>query len=141
MKNQAIKKVRVVIYTVEAGKTYFLILHRILRWTGWELLKETMEPGETVLETLKRGIFEETKIKDFEIIRDLQAKEKWQSEGNNYEITATYLVRTDKKQEISLKQEIIEHDRYLWAEKDEAAEKLTWPETKALIENLQINGK
>jgi hypothetical protein len=136
-----LKKVRAVIYDIKNGETYFLILHRILRWRGWEALKETLEKKETSLDALKRGITEETGLKDFKIIESLGKKEKWTFQGNNYFIVDTFLVRVDMNRKISLKQEIIEHDKYVWVDKKTAIKRLTWPETKELFRKLKINGK
>jgi N utilization substance protein A len=132
------KSYRAIIYDMKDEKPYFLILHRILRWNGWELLKETIEQGETPLKTIKRGIKEETRIKKFKIIKKLDKQEKWQVDGIDYVIADTFLVRADMEQEISLEQKIIEHDEYKWVTKEEAIEKLTWPETKQLIQELEI---
>ena len=132
------KKVRAIIYNIKDNKPYFLILHRILRWNGWEILKESIEPGENLEQALTRGIKEETGLNNFEIIRNLNKIEKWQKDGIDYEIAATFLVKADMNEKISLKQEIIEHDDYEWAEKETAITKLTYSETKELIKNLEI---
>jgi len=132
------KSYRAIIYDMKDDKPYFLILHRVLRWDGWEFLKETVEEGETPLKTIKRGIAEETKIKKFKIIKKLGKKEEWQADGINYVIADTFLVRADMEQEISLEQEVVEHDKYEWVTKEEAIEKLTFPATKKLIEELVI---
>lgn len=132
------RKVRAIIYDIKDGKPHFLILRRVLRWNGWEILKETLESGETAEEALIRGIKEETGLKHFEIVRNLNKTEKWEKDGIKYEIIATFLVKADMDEEISLKQETIEHSDYQWAEKEEAVDKLTYSETKELINNLQI---
>lgn len=141
MKKRTIKKVRAIIYDIKNGEFYFLILRRILRWKGWEMLKETLEKKETSLEALKRGIKEETELKNFEIIKSLDKEEKWTFRGINYSIVDTFLVRADMSQKISLKQEIVEHDKYEWVDRETAIKKLTWPKTKKLLEKLEINGK
>lgn len=132
------KKVRAIIYDVKDNVPYFLILHRILRWTGWEVLKETMELKETVEETIERGIREETGLHNFEIIKNLDKTEKWAEDNQEYEIVATFLVKANMNEKISLKQEIIEHDKYEWVTKEEALKKLTFPETKKLISNIKV---
>ena len=132
------KKVRAVIYDFKDNVPYFLILHRILRWTGWEILKETMGKEENIEQTLKRGIKEETGISNFEIIKDLNKTELWKVDNNEYKIVATFLVKADMNEKISLKQEIIEHDEYKWVNKEEAIEKLSWPEIKQLIQEIKI---
>ena len=65
------KKVRAIIYDIKDNVPYFLILHRVLRWNGWEVLKETMELKETIEETLERGIREETGLHNFKISRSI----------------------------------------------------------------------
>jgi ADP-ribose pyrophosphatase YjhB (NUDIX family) len=132
------KKVRAIIYDVKNGVQYFLILHRSLRWDGWEVLKETMESEETVEQTIKRGIKEETGLQDFEIVKNLNKQEKWEKDGSEYEIVATFLIKANMQEKISLKQETIEHSEYLWATKEQAIEKLTFLETKQLIKNLEV---
>jgi ADP-ribose pyrophosphatase YjhB (NUDIX family) len=132
-----IKKVRAIIFDIKDTQPYFLILHRILRWQGWEILKETIEPGETPRQALKRGIKEETQLEKFKIIKNLKKQEKWQALGNNYWIVDTFLVQADMNQKISLKQEIVEHNGYQWADKKTALKKLTWPETKKLLKEFK----
>ena len=141
MKKRKVKKVRAIIYDIKNGEFYFLILHRILRWKGWEMLKETIEKKETSLEALERGIIEETGLKDFEIIENLGKKEKWTLGSVNYSIVDTFLVRANMSQKISLKQEIVEHDKYAWVDRKTAIRKLTWPKTKELFRKLKINEK
>lgn len=133
-----VKKVRAIIYDIKEGKPYFLILHRILRWSGWEVLKETIENNESFEDAIKRGIREETGLDNFEIVRDLNKTEKWQVNGTDYEISATFLVKANMDEKISLKQEIIEHDGYEWADKETAVSKLTYSETKELTKQINI---
>ena len=140
MRRKQAKKVRAIIYDIKDNKPYFLILHRILRWRGWEFLKETIEKGETPKQALIRGIKEETKLKKFKIIKKLDKQEKWQADGINYVIADSFLVKANMNDKISLKQEIIEHDKYKWVDKKIALKKLTWPKTKKLLKGIEING-
>ena len=132
------KKVRAIIYDLKDNVPYFLILHRILRWNGWEILKETMGPGENFEDAINRGIKEETGLENFKIIKDLNKTEKWRVGENDYEIAATFLIKADMNENISLKQEIVEHDNYEWADRETAISKLTWPETKELIKQVSV---
>lgn len=141
-----IKKVRAIIYDIKDNQPYFLILHRVLRWQGWEFVKETLKSGENVIGALKRGIKEETGLKNFEIIKSLDKQEKWQALGNNYFVMNVFLVKADMNQKISFlpageagKQPPIEHDDYQWLDKETALEKLTWPKSKELLKELEIN--
>lgn len=132
-----VKTIRAIIYDIENGKPLFLILHRTLRWKGWEFLKETIEKEESVRQTLIRGIKEETRIKKFKIIKRLGVQEKWQANRINYVIADSFLVRADMREEIFLKQEVIEHDDYQWVNKETALKKLTWPKTKEILRDIK----
>lgn len=139
MKRTVIKKVRAIIYDIKDGQPYFLILGRVLNWRGWEFLKETMEPGETTLQTIKRGIKEETKLKKFKILKKFNYRENWQAMGKNFSIVCLYVVRAEMKQKISLKQDIIEHNKYAWVDEKTALKKLTWPKTRKFFKNLKFD--
>jgi len=141
MRKKTIKKVRAIIFDIKNGQPHFLILHRILRWRGWEILKETIEPGETLRQAIERGITEETGLEKFKVIKNLKKQEKWQALGNNYWIVDTFLVQAEMNQKISLKQDIIEHDGYQWVNKETALKKLTWPETKKLLREFKWKSK
>ena len=136
MKKRTIKKVRAIIYDIKNGRPYFLILHRILRWRGWEFLKETIERGEILRKAVLRGIREETKLKKFRIIKRLDKQEKWQALGRNYFIVNTFLVKANMNEKISLKQEIVENNRYQWVDKKTALKRLTWPKTRKIFKNI-----
>lgn len=138
MKRRVIKKVRAIIYDIKKRKPYFLILHRVLRWQGWEILKGTIEPGESNRQALEREIKEETGLKDFKIIKSLKKQEKWQALGSDYKIVDVFLVKADMNQKISLKQEIIEHDSYQWVDKETALKKLTWPKSKEILRKINL---
>lgn len=138
MKPKQIKKVRAIIYDIKDSKPYFLILHRVLRWEGWEFLKGTIGFGETNEQALEREIREETKLENFEIIKSLDKQEKWQALGKTYKIVNMFLVKADMDEKISLKQEVIEHDSYQWTDKETALEKLTWFESKKLLKELDL---
>lgn len=138
-RKKLLKKVRAIIYDIKDNQPYFLILHRVLRWQGWEFVKETLEPGENIIGALKRGIKEETGLKNFEIIKSLDKQEKWQVLGNDYFVMNVFLVKADMNQKISLKQKVIEHDGYQWLDKETALKKLTWPESRKLLKELKIN--
>lgn len=141
MRKKTIKKVRAIIFDIKNGQPYFLILHRILRWRGWEILKGSIKPGESNEQALKREIREETGLKNFKIIKSLNKQEKWQALGNNYWIIDTFLVQAGMDQKISLKQDIIEHEGYQWVNKKTALKKLTWLKTKKLLRELKWKSK
>ena len=132
-----IKKIRAIIYDIKDGEPYFLILHRVLHWQGWEALKGTIKPGETNEQALKREIQEETGLKKFKIIKSLNKQEEWKALGNKYIVVDVFLVQADMNEKIVLDQEVVEHDKYQWVDKETALEKLTWSETKELLKNIK----
>ena len=137
------KKVQAIIYDIKEEKPYFLILHRILRWKGWELLKGTLEDGEedNITKALEREIKEETNLKDFKIEKSLNKKIIFYNKERTVKniILDVFIVRADIEQKISLhKNSVIEHDDYKWVDKETAIKMLTFDNAKELIKNLEL---
>lgn len=132
------KKVQGIIFDIKDGVPYFLIFHRILNWKGWEFLKETLEQGESLLECLKRGIKEETHVRNYKVIRKLNKKHFWMWNGERVEIAQVYLVRISMKQTINLKQKVIEHDKHKWVTKEEALKLLTHTNQRKILKSIRI---
>ncbi|MBI2668098.1 NUDIX domain-containing protein [Candidatus Woesearchaeota archaeon] len=137
------KKVQAVIYDIKDNKLYFLILHRVLRWKGWELLKESLEKGENVKGALLRGIKEETNLKKFKIEKKIKLNKKvifYNKEKTVKNIILDiFLVRVDMKQKISLhKNAVIEHDKYRWVDRKTAVKMLTFSNTKEVIRTVEV---
>jgi 8-oxo-dGTP pyrophosphatase MutT (NUDIX family) len=72
-----IKKIGAVIYSKDKNKIYFLVLHRILRWNGYEILKGSIKKNESALQALKRELKEEIHIKKFKIIKKINKQIKF----------------------------------------------------------------
>ena len=114
----------------------FLILHRIKRWTGWELLKGGKNRKESTLTSLNREIREEIGAKKFKLIGrlpfDLKFKipKKYTLEIGFTEVNlSAYLVEYNSKIDIH-HNEVIEHDKYKWAKFKDAVKFLTYNDTK-----------
>ncbi len=131
---KVIKKVVAVLYDLKDGVPYYLILHRKLRWHGWELLKETKEDHETHLETLKRGIREETGLTDFKIRGNLGHSFEWMWGDFRVLVEEVFLVKVDMTKPITLKQRVVEHDAYLWTDKQTALQRLTYENARQVLE-------
>lgn len=111
----------------------FLILHRILNWTGWEFPKGGTD-GEGLENALKRELEEETGITDFKIIKKLDKKLEFENpKRNQFHSNTIFLVKADSRQEINLDQDIIEHDAYMWADEKTVLEKLHFEDTKEVF--------
>ncbi len=131
------KKVQAVIYDLKSGEPYFLILHRVLRWRGWELHKGTIENNDSYKKTLVREVFEETGLKKFKVVKPLGIS--FYFDKRRSRVVEVFIVRVSMRQRISLSRNPKrEHDGYLWADKETALKKLTWPNARRIIRNLKI---
>ena len=74
------KNVAAVIYYGNGEQ--FLLLHRKLRWSGYEFLKGGAEQYEGLMEAIKRELKEEIGIDDYIFIKDtgVEVKYKWREE-------------------------------------------------------------
>ncbi len=131
---KAIRKVMAVLYDVENGRPSYLIMHRILRWHGWELVKETIEDHEDDLTAITRGIKEETGLKEFKLRGKLGYKFDWLWGDYRVVVEDVYIFKTDMSKPINLKQKVVEHDSYLWTSKEEALQRLTYENTRQVLE-------
>lgn len=101
----------------------FLLLHRKLRWSGYELLKGGVKSGEELMEAAKRELREETGISDYVYIEDTGIEVDYlfpaslaNDRRNNHRydgaIQHFFLVKAAYKDVILGGQE---HDGYIWA--------------------------
>jgi 8-oxo-dGTP pyrophosphatase MutT (NUDIX family) len=137
------KKVQAIVYDIKNNKHYFLILHRTLRWKGWELLKGTLEKGEerSLRKALEREIKEETNLKKFKIEKKLNKQIRFYNKQKTAKniILEVFLVRVNMNQKISLhKNKVIEHDKYKWVDKNTAIKMLTFGNARSLIRSLKL---
>lgn len=132
-----IKKVQAVIYRMQEDIPQFLIMHRILHWSGWELVKGTPEKKESPRQTILREIKEETKLKDVKIVKSWKKRILFTGEGGRYEITDLFLVKAAGNGKVKIDQKIQEHDGYLWVTKEQALKMLTYPNARKVLEGIK----
>ena len=135
------RKVQAVIYDIKYGKPYFLILHRVLHWKGWEFPKGTVKMGEDNIKTIKREIREETGLKSFEIVKSLNKKIEFMWDKKKVVIVDIFLVKADMSKKVHLNNKMIEHDTYLWVNKKAALGRLTYKDARDVLEGLNIKNK
>jgi len=125
-----------VVYKKKGKKIYYLLLKRILHWSGWEFPKGGIENKEENKETIKREIREETGLKVKKIInmkrkgkfdygRELPDRQGFK--GQTWKLYAVEVgsgrIRLDKR----------EHTDYKWLEFRKAYDLLTWGSQKKCL--------
>lgn len=111
----------------------FLLMKRIpQRGDFWQPLTGTVEKEETLKETIKREIGEETGITDELKIIDSGYSFEFSENGEDF-IEYVYGVKVANNTKIVLSRE---HDEYKWVDKDEAIKLLKWPGNKAGLKSL-----
>ncbi|MBS3061982.1 MAG: NUDIX domain-containing protein [Candidatus Diapherotrites archaeon] len=130
-----------IIYRLDSvsGEPLFLIMHRKLNWSGWELLKGGIEPNESEENALRREIFEESGLKKIEIIKHLDTNMVyWDRNRKIQNELSVFLVKTDEEESVSFSNNIVkEHDGFEWLSGSEAIRKLKFSDTKRLISFAQ----
>ena len=132
-----IRKIGAMVYCVKEKKIYFLILHRVLRWKGWETLKGTIRKNESLEKSLRREIKEELNLKEYKIVKRLGKSISWRWGKNKVKIIDFFLVKTNISEKIDLEQKVIEHDRYKWVSKREALKLITHENVKEIFRGIK----
>jgi len=132
--------VTAIIYDEREDKRYFLILHRVLNWTGWEFLKGGIDEDELPEQALLREIEEESSLSQVKIISNMPQKFTWIAKDTKYVYTP-FVLKGNMDEPVNLEQEIIEHDAFKWAEESEVESFLTHNDNKRIFkEALDILG-
>lgn len=99
----------------------------------WRLLKGGVHNSETEIQGLKREVFEETGLKNIEILGKVQTYQ-FSFRGIRH-IVSSYLVKADSKEPIKLqKSEVAD---YTWTTKQEALQMLYWNNEKNALAYLK----
>ena len=138
-----------IIYHENKGEKKYLILHRVLNWTGWELLKGGYDEKPTTLahkeKELMRELWEEAGLthNDYKIEKMLQPKLEFTLQpktanelGHRKAHYDVFLVKTFTDKIHFKNNEVTEHDAYEWLPLREATEKLTFENQKQILKQL-----
>lgn len=140
------KAVFIVTYAKVKNEIYYLILKRKLHWKGWEFPKGGLEKNESIINTIKRELKEETslislkgKIKNLRVRGKYKYKLKYPDRpgfiGQSYSLYSAEV----KKQKVKVDQR--EHSDYKWLKFEDAVKKLTFRNQKKClgIVNKKVN--
>ncbi|MEM3030141.1 MAG: bis(5'-nucleosyl)-tetraphosphatase [Candidatus Micrarchaeia archaeon] len=120
-----------IVFRREGGQILYLILH--YEEGHWDFPKGKIEKGESVEETARREIAEETGITDVEFVPGFREKLKYffRREGKTVAKTVYFQLAETKQKEVKLS---FEHIGFEWLPFKKALEKLTFENAKRLLE-------
>ncbi len=121
-----------VIFDEREGKRYFLVLHRVLNWRGWEFVKGGIEADENPEQAVFREIDEESGLTKVKMVSALPEKVSWIKNDRKYVYTP-FILRGDMDEPVNLVQEVIEHDAFRWVAQNEVENILTHEDNKKIF--------
>jgi len=135
-----VKGVLGIVFSRKKNEFFFLILHRVLNWQGWEFPKGRIDGKEKEENALTRELEEETGLKKIKVLKKVNARLNF-STGKEWRTNNVYLVQADMNEEINLLQEIIEHDSFKWAKENEVLKLLSFENQKEVFAKALIEIK
>jgi len=124
--------VEAILFKRVGASRYFLVLHRVLNWRGWESAKGGVDEGETPEQAVVREIAEETGLLQVKIVGRLPEKKEWKTKDTHY-LYDVFLVEADTDEHVRLgagNHEVTEHDDFKWLTATQALETLTYDNSK-----------
>ena len=125
------KSAGAVVFRKENGKTKYLLIQYC--WGHWEFPRGLIEKGENLEETARREIKEEVGIEDIKFIPGFKEWIKFffKLKEKNIMKIATFLLAETDTEKIKLSEE---HKDYIWLEHKDALGKLTFKNSKEILE-------
>ena len=128
------KSAGAVVFTYEKNEPLFLLLKNTLKTTYWEFPKGKIEAEESIEETVKREVEEETGLKNLLITPGFEHKIRWffRFKGELIQKEAVYLlIETEEKNKVKISSE---HQEFKWMDFQEAMKKINIKSNKEMIE-------
>jgi 8-oxo-dGTP pyrophosphatase MutT (NUDIX family) len=133
------KSAGAVIFRREKNKIFYLVLHYPFSGSSspkeghWDFPKGHIEKGETIEQTIKREVKEETGIDDLKFIEGFKETIRYFFKRKEKMIMkfVTFLLAKTRKKEIKLS---FEHLGFEWAIFEDAKEKITFRVSKEILE-------
>lgn len=119
-----------VVFRRKKGKIFYLLIQYA---SGhWEFPRGLIEKGEKMIETAKREIYEETKIKDVKFIPHFKKGIKFffKLKGKTIMKIVTFFLAETKREKVKLS---FEHKDFVWLPFKEALKKLTFENSKEVL--------
>ncbi len=127
------KSAGAVVFRKENKKIKYLLIQ--YKAGHWEFPRGMIEKGETLEQTARREIKEETGLKDIKFIEGFKEWVKFffrRNEKTTMKI-ATFLLAKTETEEIKLSQE---HKDYVWLRYKKALKKLTYKNSKKILKKV-----
>ena len=108
------KGIAVIVFDENKGKKFFLLLHRVLGWKGWEFIKDKSKFNETYAQAILRAVKKETGLVG-EIVCKTENELSW-GKGDIIYYYTIFVVKVNMATKIKLQDDVKEHDAYKWVE-------------------------
>lgn len=124
------KSAGAVLFRKEKGTIWYLLLH--YEMGHWSFPKGNIEKGESLEETVRREIKEETGIKDIKLIEGFKEHIKYfyKLKGKNIFKIVTYFLAETKTREIKISWE---HTGFKWLSYEEALKTITYKNAREVL--------
>ena len=124
------KSAGAILFRKEEGKIYYLLLH--YEMGHWGFSKGHIEKGESLEDTVRREVKEETGIEDIEILDGFKEWIKYffKLKDKNIFKIVTYFLAETKRKEVKISWEHIE---FKWLSYEEAQNLLTFKNSKEIL--------
>jgi len=136
------KSAGAIIFRYENNKIYYLLLHypgltHRAEKDYWDLPKGHIEKGETIAETIRREVEEETGLTDIQFVEGFKETIKYffRFGGKNILKFVTFYLAETKTKEIKISSE---HLGYQWLPYEEAMKQLTFKNAQEILKKANI---